>query len=50
MTDRINISEIYDKHLSFLVGAGASYGLFPTLALDIKNVLNENQTIETLAT
>lgn len=50
MTDRINISEIYDKHINFLIGAGASYGLFPTLAVDVKNVWDESQTIETLAT
>lgn len=50
MPNKININEIYDKHLNFLIGAGASYGLFPTLALDIKNIWDENQTIETLAT
>lgn len=46
----INVEEIYDSHLNFLIGSGASYGLFPTLALRIKNAAGESQTIETLAT
>lgn len=50
MTDKLSINEIYDKNISFLIGSGASYGLFPTLALDIKNELDEGQTVETLAT
>lgn len=50
MPNKISINEIYDKPLNFLIGAGASYGLFPTLALDIKNMWDESQTIETLAT
>lgn len=50
MTDKINISEIYDKHINFLIGAGASYGLFPTLALAVKDIWDDSQTIETLAT
>ena len=50
MTDKLSINEIYDKNISFLIGSGASYGLFPTLALDIKNERDEGQTVETLAT
>lgn len=50
MTDKLNISEIYDKNINFLIGSGASYGLFPTLALDIKDEWGESQTVETLAT
>lgn len=50
MTKKINIGEIYDKNINFLIGSGASFGLFPTLSLEIKNELGERQTIETLAT
>jgi hypothetical protein len=50
MVDKLNINEIYDKNINFLIGSGASFGLFPTLALDIKNDWDEFQTVETLAT
>lgn len=50
MSQKININDIYDKNINFLIGSGASYGLFPTLALNIKGNAGENQTIETLAT
>lgn len=50
MTQKIKINHIHDKHLNFLVGSGASAGLFPTLSLDIKNSAGESHTIETLAT
>jgi hypothetical protein len=46
----INIEEIYEQNLSFLIGSGASYGLFPTLELKIKGDDDSPQTIETLAT
>lgn len=45
-----NLNDIYDKNINFLIGAGASFGLFPTLALNIKDDAGTNQTIETLAT
>lgn len=45
----INLEDIYDKNLNFLIGAGASFGLFPTLALNIKTDTGEMATIETLA-
>lgn len=47
---KINITEIYDKNINFLIGSGASYGLLPTLALNIKDEDGATQTIETLAT
>jgi len=50
MSDDINIGDIYDKNLNFLIGSGASFGLFPTLSLNIKDEENNAQTIETLAT
>jgi hypothetical protein len=50
MADAIKVGDIYDKHLNFLIGSGASYGLFPTLALEIKDEADVSQTIETLAT
>lgn len=50
MADVIKVGDIYDKHLNFLIGSGASYGLFPTLALKIKDEAEASQTIETLAT
>lgn len=50
MQDAINASEIYDKNLNFLIGSGASVGLFPTLALEIKDAAGKRMTIESLAT
>jgi len=50
MSQKININDIYDKNINFLIGSGASYGLFPTLAVNIKGKAGEDQTIETLAT
>ena len=46
----LKIDDIYDKNLNFLIGSGASYGLFPTLGLAIKDKDGNPQTIETLAT
>ncbi|WP_370311716.1 hypothetical protein [Sagittula sp.] len=46
----INRSDIYDKNLNFLIGSGASVGLFPTLQLGVKNsTTSESHTLETLA-
>jgi hypothetical protein len=50
MDETINLGDIYDKNLNFLIGSGASYGLFPTLALNIKDANGVAQTLETLAT
>ena len=50
MTNTIKLSEIYDKNINFLIGAGASYGLFPTLELGLKSADGNWQSIETLAT
>lgn len=48
---KINKSDIYEKNLNFLVGSGASYGLLPTLSLEIKQHGSEAaHTVETLAT
>ena len=49
---RIPLNEIYQHKLNFLIGAGASSGLFPTLWLPLKDSDDEenNETIETLAT
>ncbi|WPC72665.1 hypothetical protein [Vibrio porteresiae] len=48
----IPLNDIYQHKLNFLIGAGASSGLFPTLWLPLKDSDNEekNETIETLAT
>ncbi len=48
----IRLNEIYQHKLNFLIGSGASSGLFPTLWLPIKDADDElnNETIETLAT
>ena len=48
--NNISLNDIYDKNINFLIGSGASYGLFPTLAVDIKGNGGEWQSIETLAT
>lgn len=49
---KINLNEIYEHKLNFLIGAGASSGLFPTLWLSLKDKDNpdKQETIETLAT
>lgn len=50
MTDAIKLGDIYDKNLNFLVGSGASVGLFPTLALRLRNDAGDAHTLESLAT
>jgi hypothetical protein len=47
---QIKVDDIYDKNLNFLIGSGASYGLFPTLGLSIGKTLGETHTVETIAT
>ena len=50
MTDhQIKLEEIYDHNINILIGSGASYGLFPTLALNMRNG-DSWHTIETIAT
>lgn len=48
----VQLKDIYQQNLNFLIGAGASSGLFPTLWLDIKDSdsPDDEETIETLAT
>lgn len=50
--DSISLNEIYQHKLNFLIGAGASSGLFPTLWLSVKDSddFTKEETIETLAT
>jgi hypothetical protein len=50
MSSQIKVDEIYDSNVNFLIGAGASFGMFPTLELRIKDAQGQAQTIETLAT
>ncbi|AYH06832.1 SIR2 family protein [Pectobacterium parmentieri] len=47
--EKIDISDIYEQELSFLIGSGASSGIFPTLATAMKNETDQRETIETLA-
>lgn len=49
---KIFLNDIYQHKLNFLIGAGASAGLFPTLWLSLKDKDNpdKQETIETLAT
>lgn len=49
MTDKFNLNDIYEQNLNFLIGAGASHGFLPTLALEIKDKNNNKHTFETLA-
>ncbi|MCC5791772.1 MAG: hypothetical protein JJT82_04080 [Legionellaceae bacterium] len=50
MNSQIKIDEICDKNINFIIGSGASYGLFPTLQLSIYDKHSGRQhTIETLA-
>lgn len=50
MDTSINLADIYDKNLSFLIGSGASAGLLPTLALKIRNEDGQPHSLETLGT
>ncbi|MDG2524577.1 SIR2 family protein [Stenotrophomonas sp. HITSZ_GD] len=50
MASKINIPDIYDKNVNFLIGSGASAGLFPTLSLQVRDDFGEKMTIESLAT
>lgn len=49
MTATISPSDIYDKDLNFLFGSGASFGLFPTLALAIQTPEGKSWSLEDLA-
>ena len=46
---KIDLNDLHDKNINYLIGAGASAGLFPTLALNLQTE-GELETIETLAT
>lgn len=50
MTLNFNLGDIYDHNVSVLIGSGASFGLFPTLALSVKDAQGQSMTVETLAT
>jgi hypothetical protein len=50
MSSSFNLGNIYDKNLNILIGAGASFGLFPTLALNLRGADGNSMTVETLAT
>ena len=45
----ISIGDIYDKDVNFLFGSGASFGLLPTLQLQLQNG-DGRYTLEELAT
>lgn len=49
MERKFSINDIYDKNINFLIGSGASYGLFPTLSLNIGKDAGGRETIETIA-
>lgn len=49
MPDQFNVKDIYEQNLNFLIGAGASHGFLPTLALEIKDENGQKHTFETLA-
>lgn len=49
MESQIEVGQIYDQNLSFLIGSGASHGLLPTLALAVKDEFGDALTVETLA-
>lgn len=50
MSQQFTLSDIYDKNLHIVLGAGASWGLFPTLALQVKGDDGATMTVESLAT
>ena len=49
MESKLKLSEIYDKNINFIIGSGASHGLFPILKVALKGNDNSDQTIETIA-
>lgn len=49
MGDKFDLIEVYEQNLNFLVGAGASFGFLPTLALKAKDANGTAYTFETLA-
>jgi hypothetical protein len=50
MASELNISEIYEQNLNFLIGSGASFGYLPTLQLSLKDSLTDDKyTVETLS-
>ncbi|WP_369934844.1 hypothetical protein [Xanthomonas tesorieronis] len=50
-TTMISIGDIYDKDINFLFGAGASFGVLPTLQLQLKTGVGDTRfTLEELAT
>lgn len=52
MEDKILIKDIHQQNLNFLIGSGASFGLFPTLWLPIKTSesSSKKETFESLVT
>ncbi|WP_413483723.1 hypothetical protein [Shewanella baltica] len=48
-TSKIDLNDLHDKNINYLIGAGASAGLFPTLSLNM-HTEGKWETIETLAT
>jgi len=48
-TSKIDLNDLHDKNINYLIGAGASAGLFPTLTLNMQTE-GKWETIETLAT
>lgn len=52
MSHSIPLNDIYQQKINFLIGSGASHGLFPTLWLPLKDSKDESktETLETLAT
>lgn len=49
MSASLNLYDIYEQNLNFLIGAGASHGFLPTLQLKIKDRDGNRFTFETLA-
>lgn len=47
--EKIDITDIYEQEINFLIGSGASSGIFPTLATAMKNETAGWETVETLA-
>lgn len=49
MASEFKLMDIYEQNLNFLIGAGASYGFLPTLALEVIDEVGNKCTFETLA-
>jgi len=49
MDTKLDLYDVYEQNINFLIGSGASFGFLPTLKLGIKDSSGAELTFETLA-